>query len=167
MNTRTIAILLVIALAAPPISGWAFDGSISRTQPAAARVPDETAALRVALGRRITADTAPFIVAQRRRHRAGESYIDFGGGFEYMPAKIPNYPMGISVRLAGIQYGARGAGGKSAPTGELKYLVLTYALKDKQWAQVGQPAWQSYDIGAKKAGEMARRWAKSGFHLRR
>ncbi|MGH8677709.1 MAG: hypothetical protein ACREUQ_05080 [Burkholderiales bacterium] len=97
--------------------------------------------------------TQPFFSEEEKKKADGKPYVDLRSD---MVQYLPNYGSGgrviVSVKLGGAEYDPSSkASSKGTATGKLRYLVLSYTLKDGRWVEYKKPKWQEQNLGAKAA----------------
>jgi hypothetical protein len=148
-DSAVAAVLAAAAIFFAARPGFAFDARFHR-QP-----KDLSPALASSLTDRVSEEAGPFLDKEDEKHKNGETYVDLQPKFEYLPNYGPGGRLVVSVKLGGAEYQAeKGQSGKGKASGRLKYLVFTYALKDKKWVEAAKPRWETQDLGPAAAKKM-------------
>jgi hypothetical protein len=152
---KTLRILSAVALAAAfffPLNASlanAYDMQQARAQ------KDLTPALQHSLEDKLSDVTGPYFDEQDQKKAKGQVYIDLLQKFEYLPTYGPHNHLVVSCKLGGVEYNPVKPGtAKGLATGNLKYLVFTYALDNGQWVSVSKPKWETQNLGAAGAAQM-------------
>ncbi len=150
---KTVQILSAVALAAalffPANASRAYDLQHARAQ------KDLTPALQQSLEDKLSDVTGPYFDEQDEKKAHGQVYIDLLQKFEYLPTYGPHNHLVVSCKLGGVEYDPSKKGtAKGLATGNLKYLVFTYALEDGKWVSVAKPKWETQNLGAAGAAQM-------------
>jgi hypothetical protein len=127
---------------------------------------DLTPALQQSLQDKLSDVTEPYFDEQDKKKSNGQVYIDLQQKFEYLPTYGPHNHLVVSCKLGGVEYDPTKKGGtaKGLATGQLKYLVFTYALDNGQWVSVAKPKWESQDLGIAGAKQMRENLARTEQH---
>src|SRR5271166_4259648 len=154
-DMKTLKILSAVALAAAlffpahPSQAQHMDLAHARAQ------KDLTPALQQSLQDKLSDVTGPYFDEQDEKKAKGEVYIDLMQKFEYLPTYGPHNHLVVSCKLGGVEYNhAKPGTAKGLATGNLKYLVFTYALEDGKWVSVAKPKWETQNLGAAGAAQM-------------
>lgn len=116
---------------------------------------DLTPALQQSLEDKLSDVTGPYFDEQDEKKAKGQVYIDLLQKFEYLPTYGPHNHLVVSCKLGGVEYNPVKPGtAKGLATGNLKYLVFTYALDDGKWVSVAKPKWETQNLGAAGAAQM-------------
>jgi hypothetical protein len=116
---------------------------------------DLTPALQNSLQDKLSDVTGPYFDEQDEKKAKGQVYIDLLQKFEYLPTYGPHNHLVVSCKLGGVEYNPVKPGTtKGLATGNLKYLVFTYALEGNQWVSVSKPKWETQNLGAAGAAQM-------------
>ncbi|MGA9724245.1 MAG: hypothetical protein WBQ86_17430 [Candidatus Binatus sp.] len=150
---KNVKILSAVALAAalffPANVSRAYDLQHARAQ------KDLTPALQQSLEDKLSDVTGPYFDEQDEKKAKGQVYIDLLQKFEYLPTYGPHNHLVVSCKLGGVEYNPVKPGtAKGLATGNLKYLVFTYALDDGKWVSVAKPKWETQNLGAAGAAQM-------------
>jgi hypothetical protein len=153
---KNLKILSAVALAAAlffPLNAsraHAYDLQHARAQ------KDLTPALQNSLQDKLSDVTGPYFDEQDEKKAKGQVYIDLLQKFEYLPTYGPhNHLVVVSCKLGGVEYNPVKPGtNKGLATGNLKYLVFTYALENGQWVSVSKPKWETQNLGAAGTAQM-------------
>ncbi|MGA6972400.1 MAG: hypothetical protein WBY93_12265 [Candidatus Binatus sp.] len=122
---------------------------------------DLTPALQQSLQDKLSDVAGPYFDEQDEKKAKGQIYIDLLQKFEYLPTYGPHNHLVVSCKLGGVEYDPTKKGtAKGLATGNLKYLVFTYALDDGQWVSVAKPKWESQDLGLAGAKQMNQNLAR-------
>lgn len=122
---------------------------------------DLTPALQKSLADKVSDEAGPYFDEQDRNRIGGKPYVDLQQKFEYLPNYGPHNQLVVSVKLGGVEYDPSKPGSsKGASTGNIKYLVFTYALENGKWVEVNKPKWESQSLGAKAAEQMTKNQAR-------
>jgi hypothetical protein len=158
---KTLKILSAVALAAAfffPLNvspANAYDLQHARAQ------KDLTRALQQSLEDKLSDVTGPYFDEQDQKKAKGQVYIDLLQKFEYLPTYGPHNHLVVSCKLGGVEYNPVKPGTtKGLATGNLKYLVFTYALENGQWVSVTKPKWETQNLGAAGAAQMRKNLAR-------
>jgi hypothetical protein len=162
---KTHRILSAVALAAAfsfPLNASranAYDLQHARAQ------KDLTPALQHSLEDKLSDVTGPYFDDQEQKKAKGQVYIDLLQKFEYLPTYGPHNHLVVSCKLGGVEYNPVKPGtAKGLATGNLKYLVFTYALDNGQWVSVSKPKWETQNLGAAGAAQMRQNLARGEQH---
>lgn len=162
---KTLKILSAVALAAAfffPLNASltnAYDLQHARAQ------KDLTPALQHSLEDKLSDVTGPYFDEQDQKKAKGQVYIDLLQKFEYLPTYGPHNHLVVSCKLGGVEYNPVKPGtAKGLATGNLKYLVFTYALDNGQWVSVSKPKWETQNLGAVGAAQMRQNLARGEQH---
>jgi hypothetical protein len=162
---KTHRILSAVALAAAfffPLKASlanAYDLQHARAQ------KDLTPALQHSLEDKLSDVTGPYFDDQEQKKAKGQVYIDLLQKFEYLPTYGPHNHLVVSCKLGGVEYNPVKPGtAKGLATGNLKYLVFTYALDNGQWVSVSKPKWETQNLGAAGAAQMRQNLARGEQH---
>ena len=147
---KNLKVLSAVALAAAlsfsldASRAFAMDLQHARAQ------KDLTPALQQSLQDKLSDVAEPYFDEQDEKKAKGQVYIDFLQKFEYLPTYGPHNQLTVSCKLGGVEYdpSKKGSTAKGLATGELKYLVFTYALQSGKWVSVAKPKWESQNLGA-------------------
>ena len=157
---KTLKIISAVALAAalffPPHQSRAqtMDLQHARAQ------KDLTPALQQSLQDKLSDAAGPYFDEQDEKKADGKVYIDLMQKFEYLPTYGPRNHLVVSCKLGGVEYNPVKKGtAKGLATGNLKYLVFTYALDNGQWVSVAKPKWETQNLGAAGAAQMRKNLA--------
>jgi hypothetical protein len=157
---KNLKILSAVALAAafffPPCSlrAQTMDLQHARAQ------KDLTPALEQSLQDKLSDVSGPYFDEQDEKKAKGEVYIDLMQKFEYLPTYGPHNHLVVSCKLGGVEYNPVKPGTtKGLATGNLKYLVFTYALENGQWVSVTKPKWETQNLGAAGTAQMRKNLA--------
>ena len=143
------AVALAAALFFPPNASRAYDLQHARAQ------NDLTPALQQSLQDKLSDVSGPYFDEQDEKKAKGQVYIDLLQKFEYLPTYGPHNHLVVSCKLGGVEYNhAKPGTAKGLATGNLKYLVFTYALEDGKWVSVAKPKWETQNLGAAGAAQM-------------
>ena len=143
------AVALAAALFFPANASRAYDLRHARAQ------KDLTPALQQSLEDKLSDVTGPYFDEQDEKKAKGQVYIDLLQKFEYLPTYGPHNHLVVSCKLGGVEYNPVKPGtAKGLATGNLKYLVFTYALDGGQWVSVAKPKWETQNLGAAGAAQM-------------
>ncbi|HKN12334.1 MAG TPA: hypothetical protein VJX68_03980 [Candidatus Binatus sp.] len=152
---KNLKILSAVALAAAlffplhPPRAYATDLQHARAQ------KDLTPALQQSLQDKLSDVSGPYFDEQDEKKAKGQVYIDLLQKFEYLPTYGPHNHLVVSCKLGGVEYNpAKPGTAKGLATGNLKYLVFTYALENGQWVSVAKPKWETQNLGAAGAAQM-------------
>src|SRR5580700_324600 len=152
---KNLKILSAVALAAAlffPLNAsraHAYDLQHARAQ------KDLTPALLQSLRDKLSDVTGPYFDEQGEMKAKGQVSIDLLQKFEYLPTYGPHNHLVVSCKLGGVEYNPVKPGtAKGLATGNLKYLVFTYALENGQWVSVTKPKWETQNLGAAGAAQM-------------
>ena len=152
---KNLKILSAVALAAAlffPLNAsraHAYDLQHARAQ------KDLTPALQNSLQDKLSDVTGPYFDEQDEKKAKGQVYIDLLQKFEYLPTYGPHNHLVVSCKLGGVEYNPVKPGtNKGLATGNLKYLVFTYALENGQWVSVSKPKWETQNLGAAGTAQM-------------
>jgi hypothetical protein len=152
---KNLKILSAVALAAAlffPLNAsraHAYDLQHARAQ------KDLTPALQQSLQDKLSDVTGPYFDEQDEKKAKGQVYIDLLQKFEYLPTYGPHNHLVVSCKLGGVEYNPVKPGtNKGLATGNLKYLVFTYALENGQWVSVSKPKWETQNLGAAGTAQM-------------
>jgi len=158
---KNLKILSAVALAAAlffPLNGSradAYDLQHARAQ------KDLTPALQQSLQDKLSDVSGPYFDEQDEKKAKGQVYIDLLQKFEYLPTYGPHNHLVVSCKLGGVEYNPVKPGTtKGLATGNLKYLVFTYALENGQWVSVTKPKWETQNLGAAGAAQMRKNLAR-------
>src|ERR1700683_451854 len=158
---KNLQILSAVALAASlflpahPLRAQRMDLQHARAQ------KDLTPAVQQSLQDKLSDVTGPYFDEQDENKANGQVYIDLLQKFEYLPTYGPHNHLVVSCKLGGVEYDPTKKGtAKGLATGNLKYLVFTYALDDGQWVSVAKPKWESQDLGLAGAKQMNQNLAR-------
>jgi hypothetical protein len=158
---KNLKILSAVALAAafffPPCfsRGQTMDLQHARAQ------KDLTPALQQSLQDKLSDVSGPYFDEQDEKKAKGQVYIDLLQKFEYLPTYGPHNHLVVSCKLGGVEYNPVKPGTtKGLATGNLKYLVFTYALENGQWVSVTKPKWETQNLGAAGAAQMRKNLAR-------
>jgi hypothetical protein len=136
-------------LAAAPTASRAFDLRHARAQ------RDLTPALQKSLTDKVSDEAGPYLDQEDEKRNQGKVYVDLQPKFEYLPNYGPRKQLVVSVKLGGPEYDpTKKTTAKGAPTGNLKYLVFTYALEKGSWIEMSKPKWETQALGAKGTKQM-------------
>jgi hypothetical protein len=162
---KALKILSAVALAAafffPPKAPLAnaYDLQHARAQ------KDLTPALQQSLQDKLSDVSGPYFDEQDEKKAKGQVYIDLLQKFEYLPTYGPHNHLVVSCKLGGVEYNPVKPGtAKGLATGNLKYLVFTYALENGQWVSVTKPKWETQNLGAAGAAQMRQNLARGEQH---
>jgi hypothetical protein len=149
-NLKTLsAVALAAALFFPANASRAYDVQHARAQ------KDLTPALQQSLQDKLSDVSGPYFDEQDEKKAKGQVYIDLLQKFEYLPTYGPHNHLVVSCKLGGVEYNPVKPGtAKGLATGNLKYLVFTYALEGGQWVSVSKPKWETQNLGAAGAAQM-------------
>ncbi len=143
------AVALAAALFFPLNAARAYDLRHARAQ------KDLTPALQQSLEDKLSDVTGPYFDEQDEKKAHGQVYIDLLQKFEYLPTYGPHNHLVVSCKLGGVEYNPVKPGTtKGLATGNLKYLVFTYALDGGQWVSVAKPKWETQNLGAAGTAQM-------------
>jgi len=152
---KNLKILSAVALAAAlffplhPPRAYGTDLQHARAQ------KDLTPALQQSLQDKLSDVSGPYFDEQDEKKAKGQVYIDLLQKFEYLPTYGPHNHLVVSCKLGGVEYNpAKPGTAKGLATGNLKYLVFTYALENGQWVSVAKPKWETQNLGAAGAAQM-------------
>jgi hypothetical protein len=152
---KNLKMLSAVALAAAlffPLNAsraHAYDLQHARAQ------KDLTPALQNSLQDKLSDVTGPYFDEQDEKKAKGQVYIDLLQKFEYLPTYGPHNHLVVSCKLGGVEYNPVKPGtNKGLATGNLKYLVFTYALENGQWVSVSKPKWETQNLGAAGTAQM-------------
>ncbi len=152
---KNLKILSAVALAAAlffplhPPRAYATDLQHARAQ------KDLTPALQQSLQDKLSDVSGPYFDEQDEKKAKGQVYIDLLQKFEYLPTYGPHNHLVVSCKLGGVEYNpAKPGTAKGLATGNLKYLVFTYALENGQWVSVAKPKWETQNLGAAGAAQI-------------
>ena len=152
---KNLKILSAVALAAALFfslnasRAHAYDLQHARAQ------KDLTPALQQSLQDKLSDVSGPYFDEQDEKKAKGQVYIALLQKFEYLPTYGPHNHLVVSCKLGGVEYNPVKPGTtKGLATGNLKYLVFTYALENGQWVSVTKPKWETQDLGPKGAAQM-------------
>jgi hypothetical protein len=153
---KNLKMLSAVALAAAlffPLNAsrtaYAYDLQHARAQ------KDLTPALQQSLQDKLSDVTGPYFDEQDEKKAKGQVYIDLLQKFEYLPTYGPHNHLVVSCKLGGVEYNPVKPGtNKGLATGNLKYLVFTYALQGGQWVSVSKPKWETQNLGAAGTAQM-------------
>ena len=152
---KNLKILSAVALAAALFfqlnasRAHAYDLQHARAQ------KDLTPALQQSLQDKLSDVTGPYFDEQDEKKAKGQVYIDLLQKFEYLPTYGPHNHLVVSCKLGGVEYNPVKPGtNKGLATGNLKYLVFTYALENGQWVSVSKPKWETQNLGAAGTAQM-------------
>jgi len=158
---KNLKILSAVALAAAlffplhPPRAYATDLQHARAQ------KDLTPALQQSLQDKLSDVSGPYFDEQDEKKAKGQVYIDLLQKFEYLPTYGPHNHLVVSCKLGGVEYNpAKPGTAKGLATGNLKYLVFTYALENGQWVSVAKPKWETQNLGAAGAAQMRQNLAR-------
>ncbi|HUO06346.1 MAG TPA: hypothetical protein VMU16_14200 [Candidatus Binataceae bacterium] len=116
---------------------------------------DLTPALQESLEEMLGDVAGPYLDEQDEKKASGQKYVDLQQKFEYLPNYGPNHQLVVSCKLGGAEYNPKQPGSsKGAATGNLKYLVFTYALQNGKWVQYSKPKWEEQQLGEAAAQKM-------------
>src|SRR5579885_822755 len=122
---------------------------------------DLTPTLQKSLTDKVSDEAGPYFDEQDQKRAAGKPYVDLQQKFEYLPNYGPHNQLVVSVKLGGVEYDPTKPGSsKGASTGNLKYLVFTYALEKGSWVEINKPKWEMQALGAKAAKQMTENQAR-------
>src|SRR5271155_96089 len=122
---------------------------------------DLTPALQQSLQDKLSDVAGPYFDEQDEKKASGQVYIDLLQKFEYLPTYGPHNHLVVSCKLGGVEYNPVKKGtAKGLATGNLKYLVFTYALEEGNWVSVAKPKWESQDLGLAGAKQMNQNLAR-------
>ncbi len=122
---------------------------------------DLTPALQQSLQDKLSDVTGPYFDEQDEKKANGKVYIDLLQKFEYLPTYGPHNHLVVSCKLGGVEYNPVKPGtNKGLATGNLKYLVFTYALDNGQWVSVSKPKWETQNLGAQGTAQMRQNLAR-------
>ena len=111
-------------------------------------------ALQQSLEDKVSDEAGPYLDKEDEKKAQGKIYTDLQQKFEY----LPNYnsrPLVVSVKLGGAEYDpTKKTTVHGAPTGNLRYLVFTYARENNKWVEIAKPKWESQNLGAAGRAEM-------------
>ncbi len=162
---KTFKILSAVALAAAlffPLGAsraHAFDLQHARAQ------KDLTPKLQQSLQDKLSDVTEPYFDEQDDKKAKGQVYIDLMQKFEYLPTYGPHNHLVVSCKLGGVEYNPVKPGtNKGLATGNLKYLVFTYALENGKWVSVSKPKWETQNLGAAGTAQMRQNLARGEQH---
>jgi len=152
---KTLKILSAVALAAALF----FPAQASHAQHMdlqhARAQKDLTPALQQSLQDKLSDVSGPYFDEQDEKKAKGQVYIDLLQKFEYLPTYGPHNHLVVSCKLGGVEYNPVKPGtNKGLATGNLKYLVFTYALENGQWVSVSKPKWETQNLGAAGTAQM-------------
>jgi hypothetical protein len=155
-----VALAAALSFLAFAPQSYAYDLQHARAQ------KDLTPALQQSLQDKLSDVTEPYFDEQDKKKSNGQVYIDLQQKFEYLPTYGPHNHLVVSCKLGGVEYDPTKKGGtaKGLATGQLKYLVFTYALDNGQWVSVAKPKWESQDLGIAGAKQMRENLARSEQH---
>ena len=143
------AVALAAAFLFPLNAARAYDLQHARAQ------KDLTPALQQSLEDKLSDVSGPYFDEQSEKKAKGQVYIDLLQKFEYLPTYGPHNHLVVSCKLGGVEYDPSKKGtAKGLATGNLKYLVFTYALQDGKWVSVAKPKWETQNLGAAGAAQM-------------
>jgi hypothetical protein len=143
------AVALAAALFFPLNASRAFDLQHARAQ------KDLPPALQQSLQDKLSDVSGPYFDEQDEKKAKGQVYIDFLQKFDYLPTYGPHNHIVVSCKLGGVEYDPSKKGtAKGLATGNLKYLVFTYALEDGKWVSVAKPKWETQNLTAAGAAQM-------------
>ena len=143
------AVALAAALFFPLNAARAYDLQHARAQ------KDLTPALQQSLQDKLSDVSGPYFDEQDEKKAKGQVYIDLLQKFEYLPTYGPHNHLVVSCKLGGVEYNPVKPGTtKGLATGNLKYLVFTYALEGGQWVSVSKPKWETQNLGAAGTAQM-------------
>jgi hypothetical protein len=126
---------------------------------------DLTPALQNSLQDKLSDVTGPYFDEQDEKKAKGQVYIDLLQKFEYLPTYGPHNHLVVSCKLGGVEYNPVKPGTtKGLATGNLKYLVFTYALENGQWVSVSKPKWETQNLGAAGTAQMRQNLAHGEQH---
>lgn len=150
LNIGAVALAAALVFLALVPSAHAADIRKSR------QAKDLSAAQKEALFDTLSDATQTFFAEEEKKKADGKPYVDLRPD---MVQYLPNYGSGgrviVSVKLGGAEYDPTSkASSKGAATGKLRYLVLSYTLKDGRWVEYKKPKWQEQNLGAKAATKM-------------
>ena len=152
---KNLKILSAVALAAAlffPLNAsraHAYDLQHARAQ------KDLTPALQQSLQDKLSDVSGPYFDEQDEKKAKGQVYIDLLQKFEYLPTYGPHNHLVVSCKLGGVEYNPVKPGTtKGLATGNLKYLVFTYALENGNWVSVSKPKWETQNLGAAGTKQM-------------
>jgi hypothetical protein len=152
---KKLKILSAVALAAAlffPLNASrarAYDLQHARAQ------KDLTPALQQSLQDKLSDVSGPYFDEQDEKKAKGQVYIDLLQKFEYLPTYGPHNHLVVSCKLGGVEYNPVKPGtNKGLATGNLKYLVFTYALENGNWVSVSKPKWETQNLGAAGTKQM-------------
>jgi hypothetical protein len=154
-DMKTLKILSAVALAAALF----FPAQASHAQHMdlqhARAQKDLTPALQQSLQDKLSDVSGPYFDEQDEKKAKGQVYIDLLQKFEYLPTYGPHNHLVVSCKLGGVEYNPVKPGtNKGLATGNLKYLVFTYALNNGQWVSVSKPKWETQNLGAAGTAQM-------------
>ena len=116
---------------------------------------DLTPALQQSLQDKLSDVSGPYFDEQDEKKAKGQVYIDLLQKFEYLPTYGPHNHLVVSCKLGGVEYNPVKPGtNKGLATGNLKYLVFTYALENGKWVSVSKPKWETQNLGAAGTKQM-------------
>ena len=155
-NFKTLS---AVALAAALFFSLGVSRTLAMDLQHARAQKDLTPALQQSLEDKLSDVAEPYFDAQDDAKAKGGKYIDLLQKFEYLPTYGPRGQLTVSCKMGGVEYDlskkdAKGATAKGLATGELKYLVFTYALENGKWVSVAKPKWESQDLGVAGAKQM-------------
>jgi hypothetical protein len=158
---KNLQILSAVALAAAlffpahPLRAQRMDLQHARAQ------KDLTPAVQQSLQDKLSDVTGPYFDEQDENKANGKVYIDLLQKFEYLPTYGPHNHLVVSCKLGGVEYNPVKKGTtKGLATGNLKYLVFTYALENGQWVSVTKPKWETQNLGAAGTAQMRQNLAR-------
>jgi hypothetical protein len=157
MNRERLILAAAIVAAAFFLVAWAARPGDAYDLPHSRAQRDLTPALQRSLSDKVSADAEPYLDKEDEKHSEGKIYTDLQQKFEYLPNYGPRGQLVVSVKLGGAEYDpAKHTTAKGAPTGNLRYLVFTYAFEHGKWVRFAKPKWEVQALGAKGRAEMSR-----------
>jgi len=147
LSAVALAAVLSFSMYAPRVH--AMDLQHARAQ------KDLTPALQQSLQDKLSDVAGPYFDEQDEKKASGQVYIDLLQKFEYLPTYGPHNHLVVSCKLGGVEYNPVKKGtAKGLATGNLKYLVFTYALEGGNWVSVAKPKWETQNLGAAGTAQM-------------
>jgi len=122
---------------------------------------DLTPALGKSLTEKVSDEAQAYLDKEDEKRNSGKVFIDLQLKFEYLPNYGPRGRLVASVKLGGVEYDpAKPGTSHGKPTGNLKYLVFSYALESGKWVENAAPRWETENLGAKGAKQMTENIAR-------
>ena len=151
-NLRTVS---AVAFAAALFFSLGITRALAMDLRHARAQKDLTPALQQSLQDKLSDVADPYFNEQDEKKSKGGKYLDLQMKFEYLPTYGPHNHLVVSCKLGGVEYNPVKPGtAKGLATGNLKYLVFTYALESGQWVSVSKPKWETQNLGAAGAAQM-------------